>query len=236
MSSAGPSHCKNGRQTALAPHAGTCPLASRKQGSSESLPASACHNPSCTCELSHGRTDAECGIESSSLCAGVNEGCLTSGNARRWWQAALRLSLDTGLLAQGSQHARCQAQLPLAEAKINALCCRYGVKYPMLYAPGSDDSANAFNCVQRGHQNSLEQLPHFFAVFAPSAFKVNPHVRGKMLAPEQLRQLVVNHIQQICWSAPLPGIACRVCCASCQHCISALTHGAGCGMCLCCPH
>jgi len=48
---------------------------------------------------------------------------------------------------------------------------QYGVKYPTLYAPGSDDSANAFNCVQRGHQNSLEQLPHFLAVFAPSAFK-----------------------------------------------------------------
>lgn len=49
---------------------------------------------------------------------------------------------------------------------------RYGVKYPALYASGSDANANAFNCVQRGHQNSLEQLPHFMIVFAAAAIKV----------------------------------------------------------------
>jgi hypothetical protein len=62
--------------------------------------------------------------------------------------------------------------------------CRYGVKYPALYAPGSDANANAFNCVQRGHQNSLEQLPHFLSVFAPSAIKVRAGTFCYRMTPE----------------------------------------------------
>lgn len=50
---------------------------------------------------------------------------------------------------------------------------RYGVKYPALYASDSNANANAFNCVQRGHQNSLEQLPHFLTVFVASSLKVS---------------------------------------------------------------
>lgn len=45
---------------------------------------------------------------------------------------------------------------------------RYGIKYPDLYATPEnckDEKArNAFNCVQRAHQNSLENLPSFYAL------------------------------------------------------------------------
>ena len=71
--------------------------------------------------------------------------------------------------------------------------CRYGVKYPALYASGSDDNANAFNCVQRGHQNSLEQLPHFFAVFLPSAIKVHHYAYCHTVTSERRSdQLLVD--------------------------------------------
>ena len=38
---------------------------------------------------------------------------------------------------------------------------RYNVEYPALYAPDSHPNAKAFNCVQRGHQNTLENYPQF---------------------------------------------------------------------------
>jgi len=40
----------------------------------------------------------------------------------------------------------------------------FDVQYPSLYAEGSSAKAKAFNCVQRGHQNSLEGLPNFLAL------------------------------------------------------------------------
>lgn len=40
---------------------------------------------------------------------------------------------------------------------------RYNVPYPKLYATESESKdANMFNCIQRGHQNSLEMMPVFF--------------------------------------------------------------------------
>ncbi|KAI4299675.1 hypothetical protein L6164_033110 [Bauhinia variegata] len=40
---------------------------------------------------------------------------------------------------------------------------RYNVRYPTLYASESENKdAKLFNCVQRGHQNSLEMMPMFF--------------------------------------------------------------------------
>ncbi|GLJ16063.1 hypothetical protein SUGI_0267090 [Cryptomeria japonica] len=40
---------------------------------------------------------------------------------------------------------------------------RYNVPYPTLYAIESENKdAKKFNCVQRGHQNSLEMMPVFF--------------------------------------------------------------------------
>lgn len=45
---------------------------------------------------------------------------------------------------------------------------RYGVKYPALYASEGDgiskEDALKFNCVQRGHQNCLENLPSFLSL------------------------------------------------------------------------
>ena len=40
---------------------------------------------------------------------------------------------------------------------------KYKVFYPTMYASESDNKdAKVFNCVQRGHQNSLEMMPLFF--------------------------------------------------------------------------
>ena len=36
---------------------------------------------------------------------------------------------------------------------------RYNVKYPLLYATGDDEASKTFNCIQRAHQQSLENLP-----------------------------------------------------------------------------
>ncbi|THG17160.1 microsomal glutathione S-transferase 3 [Camellia sinensis] len=42
---------------------------------------------------------------------------------------------------------------------------KYKVFYPVMYALESDNKdAKIFNCVQRGHQNSLEMMPLFFAL------------------------------------------------------------------------
>ncbi|KAK3278588.1 hypothetical protein CYMTET_13484 [Cymbomonas tetramitiformis] len=46
---------------------------------------------------------------------------------------------------------------------------KYGVQYPKMYATEDSPEAKAFNCVQRGHQNSLEGLPTFYALLLVSA-------------------------------------------------------------------
>jgi glutathione S-transferase len=54
--------------------------------------------------------------------------------------------------------------------------CRYGVKYPALYAAKGDcakeEHVKAFNCVQRGHQNSLELQPAFLSLLTLAGLRV----------------------------------------------------------------
>ncbi|KAF9625236.1 hypothetical protein IFM89_020822 [Coptis chinensis] len=49
--------------------------------------------------------------------------------------------------------------------KVGGARRKYKVPYPTLYASESDNKdAKLYNCVQRGHQNSLEMMPVFFLV------------------------------------------------------------------------
>ncbi|OIW02627.1 hypothetical protein TanjilG_24078 [Lupinus angustifolius] len=49
---------------------------------------------------------------------------------------------------------------------------KYNVPYPTLYAIESENKqANLFNCVQRGHQNSLETMPIFFMLMILGGLK-----------------------------------------------------------------
>ncbi|KAI5074269.1 hypothetical protein GOP47_0010230 [Adiantum capillus-veneris] len=49
---------------------------------------------------------------------------------------------------------------------------RYGVPFPTLYALESENkNAKYFNCVQRGHQNSLEFMPVFFVLVVLSGLE-----------------------------------------------------------------
>ncbi|KAL8109292.1 uncharacterized protein LOC141672280 [Apium graveolens] len=49
---------------------------------------------------------------------------------------------------------------------------KYDVQYPTLYALESENKdAKAFNCVQRGHQNSLEYLPMFLTFMTVGGMK-----------------------------------------------------------------
>ncbi|KAF5177401.1 Microsomal glutathione s-transferase [Thalictrum thalictroides] len=47
--------------------------------------------------------------------------------------------------------------------KVGSARKKYKVEYPALYAIESEnENASLFNCIQRGHQNSLEMMPIFF--------------------------------------------------------------------------
>ena len=48
---------------------------------------------------------------------------------------------------------------------------KFDVPYPTLYADGDSESANTFNCVQRGHQNSLEGYAGFLALLLVAGVK-----------------------------------------------------------------
>ncbi|WCJ25101.1 microsomal glutathione s-transferase putative [Euphorbia peplus] len=49
---------------------------------------------------------------------------------------------------------------------------KYKVPYPTLYATEPEfKDAKLFNCVQRGHQNSLEMMPMFFVLMMLGGFR-----------------------------------------------------------------
>jgi hypothetical protein len=54
---------------------------------------------------------------------------------------------------------------------------RYGVQYPNLYASKEncedEKSIRLFNCVQRGHQHSLEVLPTFLTLLVLAGLEVS---------------------------------------------------------------
>ncbi|KAM4124282.1 hypothetical protein ACB094_01G218900 [Castanea mollissima] len=59
-------------------------------------------------------------------------------------------------------------------AKVGRARKRFNVPYPTLYALESENKeAKLFNCVQRGHQNSLEMMPIFFMLMMLGGFR-NP--------------------------------------------------------------
>nr|KAJ0220959.1 hypothetical protein LSAT_V11C200076190 [Lactuca sativa] len=56
--------------------------------------------------------------------------------------------------------------------QVNKARKKYHVSYPALYATEADTKDyKLFNCIQRGHQNSLESLPIFFVLMVLGGFK-----------------------------------------------------------------
>lgn len=47
----------------------------------------------------------------------------------------------------------------------------YNVQYPVLYASESDIQGKIFNCIQRGHQNTLENYPQFLVMLGLGSIK-----------------------------------------------------------------
>jgi glutathione S-transferase len=48
---------------------------------------------------------------------------------------------------------------------------RYNVEYPKLYANDSDPQGKLFNCIQRGHQHTLEVYPEFLLMLGLGSIK-----------------------------------------------------------------
>eukprot|EP01147_Barroeca_monosierra_P010011 gene10011-2185_t len=65
---------------------------------------------------------------------------------------------------------------------------KFGVKYPTMYATvgvggvKDEKSANQFNCIQRGHQNTLETTPTFFIllVLASLSYPLYAAIAGQV--------------------------------------------------------
>lgn len=58
---------------------------------------------------------------------------------------------------------------------------RFGVEFPDLYAKESNPNKAAFDAVQRGHQNVLENIPIFLAVQAFVALAAGPLVAAGLV-------------------------------------------------------
>lgn len=58
----------------------------------------------------------------------------------------------------------------------------FNIPYPALYAESTHKNANEFNCVQRAHQNSLENLISFYPmlILAGVRFPITAAVAGLM--------------------------------------------------------
>ncbi|CAK4138071.1 unnamed protein product [Aphanomyces euteiches] len=56
-----------------------------------------------------------------------------------------------------------------AGMKVGAARRAYNIKYPQMYAEKSDEYFLEFNCVQRAHQNMVENLPVFLSLLIASS-------------------------------------------------------------------
>jgi hypothetical protein len=62
--------------------------------------------------------------------------------------------------------------------QVGAARKKYNVRYPTMYADkASNKDADAFNCVQRGHQNTLENFPGFLALLLVIGLRVSTPAR-----------------------------------------------------------
>lgn len=59
--------------------------------------------------------------------------------------------------------------------KVGGARKKYDVKYPTMYLPEEHKNGKAFNCVQRAHQNCLENYPQFLMLLAIGAIN-RPHI------------------------------------------------------------
>ncbi|GAB9472225.1 hypothetical protein Gpo141_00009408 [Globisporangium polare] len=56
-----------------------------------------------------------------------------------------------------------------ASIKVGGARKKYGVEYPQMYADKDNKNAKAFNCVQRAHQNLLENIPLYLGLLVSSS-------------------------------------------------------------------
>ncbi|CAK4679999.1 unnamed protein product [Aphanomyces euteiches] len=59
-----------------------------------------------------------------------------------------------------------------AGMKVGAARRAYNIKYPQMYAEKSDEYFLEFNCVQRAHQNMVENLPVFLSLLIASSYVI----------------------------------------------------------------
>ena len=77
---------------------------------------------------------------------------------------------------------------------------RFGVEFPDLYAKESNPNKAAFDAVQRGHQNVLENIPIFLAVQAFVALAAGPLVAAGLITV-----YTVAKVRQVFFSVPRGG-------------------------------
>ncbi|KAI6691366.1 hypothetical protein NL676_028194 [Syzygium grande] len=73
---------------------------------------------------------------------------------------------------------------------------KYQVFYPTLYASESENkNANLFNCVQRGHQNSLELMPMFFMLIMVGGAETPVRLRCSRSPLHRLSLLLLHRLR-----------------------------------------
>ncbi len=85
---------------------------------------------------------------------------------------------------------------------------KYGVKYPAMYADkASNKDADAFNCVQRGHQNTLENFPALLALLLVTGLRVSDD--SHCILPLPMLSGCPLGMLCMCLNQPLSANSCR---------------------------